>query len=169
MAKCFSCCELGGTEWYASVAPKGFGWAENNKPVIPSPSQRKHLLPQLTRLVGSHKDLQGIYWMICNELDAGNAEQTEKKEINLDEVFFERGNKHAWEKCKSTEKNTRELHLEMVGDKITYVRVYWLRSQVRSLDHRSYSSFKLKMGLPFSFKHLDVLTSCRVALAHDSE
>ena len=33
--------------------------------------------------------------MICNELDAGNAEQTEKKEINLDEVFFERGNKHA--------------------------------------------------------------------------
>ena len=26
--------------------------------------------------------------------------------------------------AKNTEKNTRELHLEMVGDKVTYVRVY---------------------------------------------
>ena len=43
----------------------------------------------------------------------------------------------------------KKLHLEMVGDKVTYVGVYWLRSQVRSLDHSSYSSFKLKMGLPF--------------------
>ena len=59
--------------------------------------------------------------MMCNEMDAENAEQIER---NLDEVFFERGNKHACDKCKNTEKNTRELHLEMVGDKVTYVRVY---------------------------------------------
>ena len=65
--------------------------------------------------------------------------------------FFEKEkeNKHAWDKCNNTEKNTRELHLELGGDIVTYVRVYWLRSQVRTLDHRSYSSFKLKMGLPF--------------------
>ena len=146
MANYFSCCEIGGTEWYASVVLKGFGWTENNKLVKPSSSQRKHLSPQLTRLVRSHKDLQGIYWMICNELDAESAEQTER---NLDEVFFGRGNKYAWDKCKNTEKNTRELHLELGGDIVTYVRVYWLRSQVRTLDDRSYSSFKLKMGLPF--------------------
>ena len=54
------------------------------------------------RLLRSHKDLQGIYWMICNELDAENAEQTER---NLDEVFFERGNKYAWDKCKNKEKH----------------------------------------------------------------
>ena len=48
-----------------------------------------------------------------------------------------------------TQKLTRELHLELGGDKVTYVRVYGLRSQVRTLDRRSYSSFKLKMGLPF--------------------
>ena len=59
--------------------------------------------------------------MICNELDVENAEQAER---NLDEVFFERGNKYACDKCKNTEKYTRELHLEMVGDKVTYVRVY---------------------------------------------
>ena len=135
-----------GTELCASVAPKGFGWTESNRPVGPSSSQRKHLSPQLTRLVRSHKDLQGINWRMCKEFDAENAEQTER---NLDEVFFERGNTYAWDKCKNTEENTRELHLEMVGDEVTYVRVYWLRSQVRSLDHRSYSSFKLKMGLPF--------------------
>ena len=86
MAKSFSCCEIGGTEWYASVVPKGFSWAENNKSVKPSSSQRKHLSPKLTRLVRSHKDLQGIYLMICNEFDVErNAEQTER---NLDEVFF---------------------------------------------------------------------------------
>ena len=137
-----------------SVAPSGmFRWGRKDS-VGPKTTSRwnrvqhreKHLSPQLTRLVRSHKDLQGIYWMICNELDAGNAEQTER---NLDEVFFERGNKYAWDKCNSTEKNMRELHLELVGDKVTYVRVYWLRSQVRTLEHRSYSSFKLKMGLPF--------------------
>ncbi len=40
--------------------------------------------------------------------------------------FFEKEkeNKYARDKCKSTEKNTRKLHLEMVGDKVTYVRVY---------------------------------------------
>ena len=89
---------------------------------------------------------------ICRELTERFAmnwmqgmQKREETKRSLDEV----GNKYAWDKCKSTEKNTRELHLEMVGDKVTYVRVYWLRSQVRSLDHRSYSSFKLKMGLPF--------------------
>ena len=149
VARCLSCSEIGDTEYYASVAPKGFGWTKNRRPVWPSSSQRKHLSPQLTRQVRSHKDLQGINWKICNELDVGNAEQKikEKKlKRNLDEGFF---NKYACDKCKRTENNTRELHLELVGDKVTYVRVYWLRSQVRSLDHRSYSSFKLKMGLPF--------------------
>ena len=38
--------------------------------------------------------------------------------------FFERGNRYARDKFKSTEKNTRELYLELVGDKVTYVRVY---------------------------------------------
>ena len=149
MTSWFSCGGIGDSELCASVAPKDFGWAEENKPVWPSSLEWNHLSPQLTRLERSHKDLQGIYWMICNELDAENAEQIERK---LDEVFFcffERGNKYAWDKCKNTQENTRELHLEMVGDKVTYVRVYWLRSQVRSLDHRSYSLFKLKMGLPF--------------------
>ena len=168
MANCFSWCEIGGTEWYASGVPKGFSWTKNNKSVKPSSSQRKHLSPQLTNLIRSHKDLQGIYWMICNELDAENAEQ-QKKKRNLDEVFFERGNKYAWDECKNIEKNTRELHLEMVGDKVTYVRVYWLRSQVRSLDHRSYSLLSSKWGCHFLFKHLDVFTSCRVALTHDLE
>ena len=79
MAKCFSCGEIGGTEWYASVAAKGFGWTESVNPVRPSSSQRKHLSPQLTSQVRSHKDLQGINRKICNELDAGNAEQIEKK------------------------------------------------------------------------------------------
>ena len=59
--------------------------------------------------------------MICKELDAENAEKTER---NLDEVFFERGNTYALDKCKNSKKNTGELHLEMVGDKVTYVRVY---------------------------------------------
>ena len=56
--------------------------------------------------------------MICNELDAENAEQTER---NLDEVFFERG-KHIC--MRQMQKLRKELHLEMVGDKVTYVRVY---------------------------------------------
>ena len=61
-------------------------------------------------------------------------------------------------------RDTRELHLEMVGDKVTYVRVYRLRSQVRALDHRSYSSFKLKWGYHFYIKHCCVHIF-RVALA----
>ena len=167
MAKCLSCSEISGTEWYASVAPKEFGWTENNNSVWPCSPQRKHLSPQLTRLVRSLKDLQGINWMICNELDAGNAEQTKKKEeLNLDEVFFERGNKHAWDKCKSTEKNTRELHLELVGDKVTYVRVYWLRVKWDHLIIGHTHRLSSKWGCHFSFKHLDVFTYCRVALTH---
>ena len=77
-------------------------------------------------------------------MDAGNAEQKR----NLDEVFL-KGETNMHETNSRAQKNTKELHLELGGDKVTYVRVYWLRSQVRSLDHRSYSSFKLKMGLPF--------------------
>ena len=53
------------------------------------------------------------------------------------------------EKNARAQRNNRELHLELVGDKVTYVRVYLLRSQVKTLDHRSYLPFKLKMGLPF--------------------
>ena len=30
VAKSFSCYEIGGTEWYASVVSKRFGWTENN-------------------------------------------------------------------------------------------------------------------------------------------
>ena len=69
--------------------------------------------------------------MICKELVERFAknwmqgmQNKKKQKRNLDEVFFERGNKYARAKCKSTEKNTRELHLELVGDKVTYVRVY---------------------------------------------
>ena len=137
-----------------SVAPSSMRWLYRKDSVGPKTTNRwnrvrcrENTCPLSSlRLVRSHKDLQGIYWKMCKEFDAENAEQTER---NLDEVFFERGNTYAWDKCKNSEKNTWELHLEMVGDKVTYVRVYWLRSQVRSLDHRSYSSFKLKMGLPF--------------------
>ena len=53
-----------------------------------------------------------------------NKKRKEKKLKALDEVFFERGNKYARDKCKSTDKDTRELHPELVGDKVTYVRVY---------------------------------------------
>ena len=44
-----------------------------------------------------------------------------KKRKDLDEVFFERANKYANAKAR---RKTRELHLEMVGDNVTYVRVY---------------------------------------------
>ena len=44
-----------------------------------------------------------------------------KKKRNLDEFFFERGNKYANARAW---RNARELHLELVGDKVTYVRVY---------------------------------------------
>ena len=57
-------------------------------------------------------------------MDARNAEQNRERKINLGEVYFEKkGNKYANDKCKDTE-NTRELHLELVGDQVTYVRVY---------------------------------------------
>ena len=38
VASYFSCSEIGGTELYASVAPKRFGWTENNWSVGPSSS-----------------------------------------------------------------------------------------------------------------------------------
>ena len=37
---------------------------------------------------------------------------------------FLKGETNMHETNANTEKNTRELHLEMVGDKVTYVRVY---------------------------------------------
>ena len=55
-------------------------------------------------------------------MDAGNAEQIEKKR-NLDEVFL-KGETNMQETNARTQRNTRELHLELVGDKVTYVRVY---------------------------------------------
>ena len=106
VAKCLSYCEVGGSEFYASVALKGFGWTKNNKPVWPSSSQRKHLSPQLTRQVRSHKDLQGINWKICNELDAGNAEQKKQKR-NLDEVFL-KGETNMHETNARAQKRTQE-------------------------------------------------------------
>ena len=57
--------------------------------------------------------------------------------------FFERGTSKQKTSARA-HRNNSELHLELVGDKVTYVRVYWLRSQVKTLDHRSYSLFKLK-------------------------
>ena len=33
VASCLSCSEIGGTELYALVAPKGSGWTEGNGPV----------------------------------------------------------------------------------------------------------------------------------------
>ena len=110
-------------------------------------TEREQLSSQLTRQIRSHKHLQGINWKICNELDAGNAEHKNKR--SLDEVFFWKRETNMKETNARIQKDTRELHLELVDDKVTYVRVYWLRSQVKVLDHRSYSSFKLKMGLPF--------------------
>ena len=144
VASCLSCSEIGGTELYASVAPKEFGWTEGNNLVWPSSSQWRHLSPQLSRQVRSRKDLQGICWKICKELDAGNAKKKKSRRS-----FFLKGETNMHETDARAQRNTRELHLELVGDKVTYVRAYWLRSQVKTLDHRSYSSFKLKMGLPF--------------------
>ena len=115
-------------------------WFDRKRQIgFPSSSQRKHLSPQLTSQVRSHKDLQGINWKICKELDAENAERKEIRRSRWS--FFWKGKTHMHET--NARGNTRELHLELVGDNVTYVRVYWLRSQVRSLDHRSYSSCKL--------------------------
>ena len=55
-------------------------------------------------------------------MDAGNAEQKEKKR-NLDEVFL-KGETNMHETNSRTQKNTKELHLELGGDRVTYVRVY---------------------------------------------
>ena len=121
----------------------------------------------LTCLVRSHKDLQGIYWMICNEFMHKMQSKQKEKKKNVDEVFFERGNKYAWDKCKSTEKNTRELHLELVGaPMLEYIDlgVKW-DHLIIGHTHRLSS----KWVYHFLFKHLDVFTSCRVALAHDLE
>ena len=59
--------------------------------------------------------------MICNELDAENAEQTER---NLDVVFLKGETNMHETNARAQKKNTRKLHLEMVSDKVTYVRVY---------------------------------------------
>ena len=125
--------------------------------------REKHLSPQLTGQIRSHRDLQ---WIGCRKC---RTKSKEKKLKDLDEVFFERGNKYAWDKCKNTENNTRELHLELGGDIVTYVRVYWFRSRGSSHDNRPYSSLSSKWGCHFYFKHFDVFSSCWVAFAHDLE
>ena len=38
--------------------------------------------------------------------------------------FFDKRETHMHETNARTQRNTRELHLELVGDKVTYVRVY---------------------------------------------
>ena len=43
--------------------------------------------------------------MICNEFDVEQTVKEKKLKRNLDEVFFERGNKHARDKCKNIEKH----------------------------------------------------------------
>jgi hypothetical protein len=150
MAKCFLSIEFGYSELFASVAPSWFGLAEKNKSVKPISTQRENNCHfSSLRQIRSHKDVQGINWKICNELDAGNVEHNRENKRNLDEVFFDKRETHMLETNARSQRNNRELHLELVGNKVTYVRVFWLRSQVRPLDHRSYSSFKLKMGLPF--------------------
>ena len=64
--------------------------------------------------------------MICNELDAKNAEQkiNEKKLKEIQMKFFLKGKTNMHETNARAQRNTRELHLELVGDKVTYVRVY---------------------------------------------
>ena len=50
--------------------------------------------------------------------------KTEKRKENLDEVFLKgRGTKMQGTNAR-TQRNTIELHLELGGDKVTYVRVY---------------------------------------------
>ena len=46
-----------------------------------------------------------------------------KKKRNLDEVFFERGASMKETNARA-QRNTTELHLVLVSDKVTYVRVY---------------------------------------------
>ena len=109
----FSWCEIGGTEWYASVVPKGFSWTKNNKSVKPSSSQRKHLSPQLTRLVKSHKE---------------NQKQTKR---NPDEVFFWKGKQICMRQMQKHRKEHKRTSSRYGRRQSHYVRVYWLRSQVR--------------------------------------
>ena len=170
MAKHFLSIEIGNTESSSSVATSCFRFSQRKQTGDAEfEIERKQLSSQLTRQIRPHKDLQGIYWKICNELDAENAECQERKEIKGSRwSFFRKGKTHMHET--NARGNTRELHLELGGDKFTYVRVYWLRSQVRSLDLWSYSSFKLENEVTnFSFKHLDIFTSFWVALTHDLE
>ena len=50
--------------------------------------------------------------------------KSEKIKENLDEVFLIKRETYIQETNAITQKNTRELHLELDGDKVTYVRVY---------------------------------------------
>ena len=50
-----------------------------------------------------------------------NVENAEQTKGNLDEVFL-KGETNMQET--KARRDTREIHLEMVGDKVTYVRVY---------------------------------------------
>ena len=57
-----------------------------------------------------------------------NKNQKEKRESFYMKFFLfvieKERNKYARDKCNDSEKNTRELHLELGGDIVTYVRVY---------------------------------------------
>ena len=48
----------------------------------------------------------------------------QKKKRNLDEVFLEGETNMHETNARAQKKNTRELHLELFDDKVTYVRVY---------------------------------------------
>ena len=69
------------------------------------------------------KDLQGIKCRKCRT----KTKRKEKKLKDLDEVFLkerrEKINMHETNAITQI-KNTRELHLELGGDIVTYVRVY---------------------------------------------
>ena len=54
-----------------------------------------------------------------------NKNQKEKSESFQMKFFLieKERNKYARDKCNDSEKNTRELHLELGGDIVTYVRV----------------------------------------------
>ena len=51
--------------------------------------------------------------------------QNKTDKENLDEVFFDRRRGINMQRTNAkTQRNTRALHLELGGDKVTYVRVY---------------------------------------------
>ena len=56
----------------------------------------------------------------------------------------------SWQTCTYTLASNKHLG----DDEVIYIWVYWLRSQVRILDHRSYSSLKDKWGYQIYIKHL---------------